>query len=128
MFNFQPSPELMKQMLGGMPQQPMGMPTGAPNGNTGITGGMNLGMPMQQGGGLDVGAGMGMGMSHPMPMLNRQPLPMPPQQPPIMAGMNRKPMPMPPTRTGGGMMQKYASMAPSSSQIKTKNPNQRRSF
>lgn len=99
MFNFQPSPELLKQMLGGqMPPQmpPQGMPP--MGGNTGFTGGMT---PPMGGGGLDVGAAM----SRPMPMQGRQM--MPPMQP-------QNPNPMPPTG-GGGMMQKFAGMKRSNS-------------
>lgn len=58
MFDFSPSPELLKQLMGGLPQQQM------PN----IP---NMGMQMPMPGGLDVGAGM----SRPMPMQDRQMMP-----------------------------------------------------
>lgn len=85
MFNFQPSPEMLKQLLGSQMSNQM-PPTQMPP--------QNMGMPMQ---GLDTG----MGMSNPMPMPNRQMMP-PPMQP----------NPMPPMPNGGnpvgGMMQRFA--------------------
>jgi len=46
MFNFQPSPELMKQLLGGMPQQQMPPQGMSPMGGGGIDTGMSHTMPM----------------------------------------------------------------------------------
>jgi hypothetical protein len=103
MFNFQPSPELMKQMLGGMGS---GMSMGQP-----MTPQMNHGpMPGQ---GLDVG----MGMSNTMPMprqMMQPPMAMPPAQP-------QMPMRKPTGNAGGkpkGIMANYGQ----------NNPNKRRVF
>lgn len=111
MFNFSPSPELLKKYLGGpMPQQ----------GTGDINSGMPGGMPM----GLDVGSMSTMPMQRQM----MAPIsPMPPAQPPMMPGMNVKQMPNP-APVSGGIMKRYAGMDPSSSEVKQNNPNKRRSY
>lgn len=117
--NFQPSPELLKQMLGGMSQQgPAGM-----GGNTGYTGGMNLGMPQMSpmpmphtggpmpGQGIDVGSNLGMPPMGIPPMNKPMPVSKPPMgvKPPVdkikpLGKPVSKPMSKP---MGGGIMQAY---------------------